>query len=66
MYAIRSYYEKQIERLLEQKNQVELISQLFNKKNKEVIFKHKTSQPHKNKNHNNNNKNNYNSTRRKK
>ncbi len=61
LFWYKPEYKKQIERLLEQKNQVELISQLFNKKNKEITFKQKTQTPKtKNKKHN------YNTTRRKK
>ncbi len=61
LFWYKPEYKKQIERLLEQKNQVELISQLFNKKNKEITFKQKPQTTKtKNKKHN------YNTTRRKK
>ncbi len=61
LFWYKPEYKKQIERLLEQKNQVELISQLFNKKNKEITFKQKPqAQKTKNKKHN------YNTSRRKK
>ncbi len=61
LFWYKPEYKKQIERLLEQKNQVELVSQLFNKKNKEVSFKQK---PQTNKSKSK--KHNYNTTRRKK
>ncbi len=39
LFWYKPEYKKQITRLLEQKNQVELISQLFTKTNKQVTFK---------------------------